>query len=243
MNFCITLTTIPSRIKTIYKTIDSINNQIIKPDIIYLNIPYEYKRFNTQISEKDIIDLNLENVKVIRCEDFGPATSFLGPIKEVQKKYDFMIILNNDHIYDKNMTEIFVKNFRKEQINYSFYIQKIFSLNMAQCADGFLIKTDLLNNAESFYRKYVEKNKNLRVDDDLWISIYLQKIMKSKIKNLINEFREKTKKEVVYEVHTTMDSLVNNVHKRKVFWNRKKIAKIEIIKFNIKNYFNNFNQS
>ena len=113
---------------------------------------------------------------------------------------------------------------------------------MAQAADGFLIKADLLYKAKKFYYKYVEKNKNLRVDDDLWISIYLQKIMKSKIKSLINEFREITKKKVVYEVHTTTDSLLDNIHKRKVFWNRRKIAKMEIIKFWIRNYFNNFNQ-
>ena len=54
--------------------------------------------------------------------------------------------------------------------------------------------------------------------------------------------REITKKKVVYEVHTTTDSLLDNIHKRKVFWNRRKIAKMEIIKFWIRNYFNNFNQ-
>ena len=66
--------------------------------------------------------------------------------------------------------------------------------------------------------------------------------MKSKIVNLIDEFREKTKKNIVYEVHTSKDSLHMTVHKRKVFWNRRKIAKYEIIKFKIKNYFNNLSQ-
>ena len=61
--------------------------------------------------------------------------------------------------------------------------------------------------------------------------------MKSKIKSLIREFREKTKKKVVYEVHTTVDSLLNNVHKRNVFWNRRKIAKYELIKFKIRKLF------
>jgi len=243
MNFCISLTTIPSRLKTIYKTIDSLNNQIIKPNIIYLSIPNEYKRFKKKICENELENINLENVKIIRCEDYGPATSFLGPMQEIKGKYDFMIIVNDDHIYDKNMTEIFIKNYKKEKINYSFYIQKIFDINMAQTADGFLIKGDLLDKAYKFYKDYVEKNKNLRVDDDLWISIYLQKIMKSKINTLISEFREKTKKNTVYEVHTTTDSLLNNVHKRNVFWNRRKIAKMEIIKFKIRSYFNSFIQS
>jgi len=45
MKFCVSLTTIPSRIKNVYKTIENLNNQTIKPDKIFLNIPNEYKRF------------------------------------------------------------------------------------------------------------------------------------------------------------------------------------------------------
>ena len=241
IKFCITLTTIPSRIETIEKTINSLNNQILKPNIIFLNIPYYYNRLNQKIDEKIVSQMKFNNVEVVRCDDFGPSTSFLGPIEKIKNKYECMIIVNDDHVYDKNMTKIFIENFKEKKINYSFYIQKIFKLNMAQAADGFLINTSLINQAKNFYNKHVKDNKNLRVDDDLWISIYLQEIMKSEIVNLIDQFREKTKKKIVYEVHTKKDSLHMTLHKRKVFWNRRKIAKIEYIKFRIKNYFNNFN--
>ena len=50
INFCITLTTIPSRIGTIEKTIDSLNNQILKPNIIFLNIPFYYNRLNHRVT-------------------------------------------------------------------------------------------------------------------------------------------------------------------------------------------------
>ena len=242
IKFCITLTTIPSRIETIEKTINSLNNQILKPNIIFLNIPYYYNRLNQKIDEKTVSQIKFDNVKVVRCDDFGPSTSFLGPIDKIKDKYECMIIVNDDHVYDKNMTKIFIENFKENKINYSFYIQKIFKINMAQAADGFLINTDLIAEAKDFYHKYVKNNKNLKVDDDLWISIYLQDVMKSKIVNLIDEFREKIKKNLVYEVHTNKDSLHMTVHKRKVFWNRRKIAKYEIIKFKIKNYFNNLSQ-
>ena len=242
IKFCITLTTIPSRIETIEKTINSLNNQILKPNIIFLNIPYYYNRLNQKIDEKIVSQIKFDNVEVVRCDDFGPSTSFLGPIDKIKDKYECMIIVNDDHVYDKNMTKIFIENFKENKINYSFYIQKIFKINMAQAADGFLINTDLITGAKNFYHKYVKNNKNLKVDDDLWISIYLQDVMKSKIVNLIDEFREKIKKNLVYEVHTNKDSLHMTVHKRKVFWNRRKIAKYEIIKFKIKNYFNNLSQ-
>ena len=240
MKFCVSLTTIPSRLKTIHKTINSINAQILKPNKIYLSIPNNYKRFKEQIDENYLKNLNFDNVKIIRCEDFGPSTSFLGPLNEIINKYEFMIIINDDHIYDKNITDIMIRNYKKEQINYSFYLQKVFDIQMAQTADAFLIKTNLILNAYRFYKIYVENNKNLRMDDDLWISIYLQKIMQSKIKNLINEFKTLTNKEMIYSVHTTLDSLIHTTHKRKVFWNRRKIAKYELIKFKIKNYFNKF---
>ena len=51
MKFCVSLTTIPSRLKTIHKTINSINAQIVKPNKIFLSIPYNYKRFKEQIDE------------------------------------------------------------------------------------------------------------------------------------------------------------------------------------------------
>ena len=51
-----------------------------------------------------------------------------------------------------------------------------------------------------------------------------------------------TKKKLVYEIHSTVDALSDNIHNPKKFLNRRKIAKIEYIKFMIKNYFSSFNQ-
>ena len=238
VNFCISLTTIPSRIKTIEKTINSLNDQEIRPNKIFLNIPYYYKRLDQKIDEETIKKIKFDNVEIIRCDDFGPSTSFLGPIQKIKNKYDCMIIVNDDHIYNSKMTKIFIENFSRNKINYSFYVQKIFNIDMAQAADGFLINTKLIFNAEKFYKKYVENNKNLKVDDDLWISIYLIDVMKSKIVNLINQFKKETNQNLVYKIHTENDALHKTIHKRKVFWNRRKIAKFEIIKYKIKKYLN-----
>ena len=242
INFCISLTTIPSRIETIEKTINSLNDQELKPNKIFLSIPYYYKRLKQEINEETIKKIKFKNVEIIRCDDFGPSTSFLGPIERIKNKFDCMIIVNDDHIYNSKMTKIFIENFTSNKINYSFYVQKIFNIDMAQAADGFLINTDLIFKAKYFYTQYVKKNKNLKVDDDLWISIYLIEVMKSKIVNLIKQFREETGQELVYKVHTETDALHKTIHKRKVFWNRRKIAKYEIVKFKIKNYFSNLFQ-
>jgi len=233
------MSTIPSRVKNINDILVNINNQTLKPDKIFLNIPIIYNRFkNEVITEKDLDHINKENIEIIRCKDYGPGTKILGSIDKV-RNYDCVILLDDDHIYDKNICQIFLKAFQKEQINYSFYLNKIFKIKMGQCADGFLMNTKLLDNIENFYEKYVKNNSNMFLDDDLWLAIYLQNEKKSVIKNLINTFRNQVNKDVVYEqnINSKIDGLHLTVHKDGFFLNRRKIQKIEYLKYIIKKLF------
>ena len=97
----------------------------------------------------------------------------------------------------------------------------------------------MFDNIENFYKKFVENNKNMFLDDDLWLAIYLQKEKKSFIKNLSLEFFEKTNKKVVYtqNKNSKINSLYLNEHKDGLFLNRRKIQKIEFIKYLIKSTF------
>ena len=238
LTFCVTMTTIPSRIKNIDEVISNIRNQTIKPNKIYLNIPHKYKRFpNEIIDEIDIENLKNEDLEITRCQDFGPGTKIMGSVEKI-KKYDCVIILDDDHIYDKHIIEIFLEAYRKEKINYSFYLNKIFDIKMGQCADGFLINTHLLNGIEKFYDKYVKHNKNMFHDDDLWLAIYLQKEKKSKIKNLISTFFHKTNKKIVYKqnLNSEKNGLHLTIHKDGLLFNRRKIQKIEYLKYIFKNF-------
>ena len=116
------MTTIPSRLKDVNKTIKSIQNQTLKPNKIFLNIPKEYYRFpNTKIDENVLESINSDFVEVIRCKDCGPATKIMGSINKL-KEYDCLIIIDDDHLYHNKMCEIFVNEFKKNKINYSFYI-------------------------------------------------------------------------------------------------------------------------
>ena len=233
------MSTIPSRIGKISEIIDNLNKQTLKPEKIYLNIPYKYQRFPDQtINEKDLIKLNYKNLEINRCKDFGPGTKIMGSIEKV-RNYDCVILLDDDHLYDENMCHFFLKAFEKEQVNYSFYLNKIFKIKMGQCSDGFLMNTKLLDNIEKFYEKFVKYNKNMFLDDDLWLAIYLQKEKKSSIKNLIEEFRKEFNKKLIYEQNSNSkkDSLHLTVHKDGLFLNRRKIHKIEYIKYLLKSIF------
>ena len=64
----VSLSTIPSRINTINKSIDSLMNQSLKPDKIFLNVPTYFKRFKETIIDKDIPKLP-DIVEITRCDD------------------------------------------------------------------------------------------------------------------------------------------------------------------------------
>ena len=56
MKFCVSLTTIPSRINNIKPTIESIAKQSVKPSKIYLNLPNKFKRFKDEFFTEDEIN-------------------------------------------------------------------------------------------------------------------------------------------------------------------------------------------
>ena len=235
-NFCVTLTTIPARLKEINKTINSINNQTLKPKKIFLNIPKQYYRFpNEKIDESYIKKIENENIVVSRCDDYGPATKLMGSIQQI-REFDCAIIIDDDHIYHEKMCEIFIEEFNRKRINYSFYSDKIFDIKMAQCADGFLVNTDFLDKIEIFYKKNVMNNKNLFMDDDFWFALYFQLNKKVETENIIEIFRKKTGKKIVYDIHSNKEALSKSVHNPNKIINRKKIAKIEYIKFKVKRF-------
>ena len=235
-DFCVSFTSIPSRINDIKKTIDSINSQTLKPSKIFLNLPYKFRRFPDYSFGKDqITEIEKYNIEINRSDDYGPSTKLIGSLEKI-KKYECVIILDDDHIYHNKMFEIFINEFKKKKSNYSFYVQKIFKLNMGQGADGILIDTDYLSKIEVFYERYVKNNKNLFLNDDLWISMYLQFIENNKICDLSNTFKEITNENLVYKIHSEIDTLKDLAAKK--ILNRRKIAKIEYLKFRIRNYFN-----
>lgn len=239
ISFCVSMSTIPGRIDNINEILNKLNDQTLKPDKIFLNIPYNYKRFkNETITEEKIKKIYTKNLQIKRCEDYGPGTKIMGSLNDV-KKFDCVILLDDDHFYDSNIFEIFIENFKRDKINYSFYLNKIFNIKMGQCADGFLINANLLDKIEIFYEKHVRNNKNMFLDDDLWLAIYLQKEKRSLIKNLNEIFYQKTNKKIVYtqNKNSKINSLYLNEHKKGFLLNRRKIQKIEYLRYIFKSKF------
>ena len=82
----ISISTIPPRLKNLNESIRSLLNQTRKPDKIFINIPYKYKRFSETIEDNQIPKFDSSIVEVTRCEDCGPGTKLLGSLNKFEKK-------------------------------------------------------------------------------------------------------------------------------------------------------------
>jgi len=206
----ISLSTIPDRLNTINQSIESLINQTVKPDKIFVNIPYEYKRFKEKVSEKDIPAFP-DIVEVTRCEDCGPGTKLLGSLNKV-KKDSLLILADDDQIYENYMIETFEKFYKKDPNNaYSFYVHPLGKFGIGQGADGFAINSNSIENIDLFYQKIVKDNYELFLYDDLWISFFLFFFKKNKILSLHNFLKEdqKGKKKTIYKSHNSKSGLIS----------------------------------
>ena len=207
----ISLSTIPQRIKNLNVSIESLLNQTVKPDKIFINIPYKYERFDEIVKDEQIPKFDTSVVEITRCRDFGPGTKLLGSLNKV--KQDSLIILaDDDNIYEDYMIKKFCNFYSMEPNNsYSFYVHPLGNFGIGQGADGFAINTNNLNGIKKFYDMVVKDYKDLFLHDDLWISYFLYYFKKSKILSLQNELKknEEGKPILIYKTHTDGKGLVS----------------------------------
>jgi hypothetical protein len=108
----VSLTTIPTRFKYLYITIDSILSQTILPDKIVIHIPTKYNNYSydanmipTFSSDKVIINNNVK--------DYGPATKLLGlyefDLYNKMNDDDIIIVIDDDRIYNTNLIKTMVE--------------------------------------------------------------------------------------------------------------------------------------
>ena len=155
----ISISTIPPRLKNLNESVQSLLKQTRKPDKIFINIPYKYRRFSEIIKDNQIPKFDSSIVEVIRCEDCGPGTKLLGSINKIEKN-SLLILADDDHIYEDYMIENFFYFYSKSPNNaYSFYVHPLGNFGIGQGADGFAINTNHLEGIEKFYENIVKDYK------------------------------------------------------------------------------------
>jgi len=211
----VSISTIPQRIKNLSKSVDSLLKQTLKPDKIFINIPFKYKRFNETINDNEIPKFKNDLVEITRCEDYGPGTKLLGSLDKL-KKNSLIILADDDHIYEDYMVEKFYYFYSKLPNNaYSFYVHPLGNFGIGQGADGFAINTNHLEGIKFFYDKVVKNYKELFLYDDLWISYFLYFFKKNKILSLREHLKKRSdgKPSLIYKTHVVASGLISNYGK------------------------------
>ena len=206
----VSTSTIPQRIKNLDKSIKSLLNQTKKPDKIFINIPFKYKRFSETIKDDEIPKFDSSVVEITRCEDCGPATKLLGSLDKLEKN-SLVVLFDDDHVYENYMIEKFFYFYSKAPNNsYSFYVHPLGNFGIGQGADGFAINTNCLKGIKNFYDKVVKDYKELFLHDDLWISYFLYFFKKNKILSLREHLKKDKdgKPSLIYKKHIVASGLV-----------------------------------
>ena len=211
----VSLSAIPQRLKDLKKTVESLLKQTRKPDKIFINIPYKYRRFNETIEENQIPKFSSSLVEITRCEDCGPGTKLLGSLNKL-KKNSLVILADDDNVYEDYMIEKFFYFYSKAPNNaYSFYVHPLGNFGIGQGADGFAINTNHLKGIKDFYGKVVKNYKELFLYDDLWISYFLYFFKKNKILSLQEHLKKNDdgKRSLIYKIHIVTSGLVSTYGK------------------------------
>ena len=211
----VSLSTIPQRLKSLNESVESLLKQTRKPDKIFINIPFKYKRFSETIENDQIPKFDNNIVEITRCEDCGPGTKLLGSLNKLEKD-SLLILADDDHVYEDYMIEKFFYFHSMRPDNaYSFYVHPLGNFGIGQGADGFAINTNHLSGIKNFYDKVVKNYKELFLYDDLWISYFLYFFKKNKILSLQEYLKKdhKGKLTLIYKTHIVASGLISTYGK------------------------------
>ena len=211
----VSLSTIPQRLKNLNESVKSLLKQTRRPDKIFVNIPFKYKRFSETIEDNQIPKFDSSVVEITRCEDCGPGTKLLGSLDKFEKN-SLVILADDDHTYEDYMIEKFFYFYSKAPDNaYSFYVHPLGNFGIGQGADGFAINTNHLEGIKNFYDKIVKDYKELFLYDDLWISYFLYFYKNNKILSLREHLKKNNegKSLLIYKKHIIASGLVETYGK------------------------------
>lgn len=171
----VSMTTIPARMGKVSGCVQSLLDQTVPPEKIFISIPRNYRRFGVPDplpSELSHLDARVEIVRP--REDFGPGTKLLGALDRVPSDPNALLVLvDDDMIYRPYMLEAFGAHFAAHPGSAaSFYTYRYKGFLLGQGADGFALPANRLAGVDEFYRAAVKCPEAFFVDD-LWLSYFL----------------------------------------------------------------------
>lgn len=231
LRIVVSLTTTPYRIDKIQATLDSMLQQSVKPDKIYLNIPYYLKRDNLEYKIPGWLQ-NYPGINIVRTEDYGPITKLLPTLQYEQDPQTIIITIDDDVWYPKHVVRDLVdfmlktKNSAATPVHISFALNADLQFTNIKYKYQHASKTRLVIGAAGVaYRRsffagdFAPTITNLpntcKLSDDLIISLYLaskridiQQVANASLHPLITPF---TYKQLPYRFSESALSFKNGV--------------------------------
>jgi hypothetical protein len=201
----VSLSTLPSRVGNLYRVLNSILENEIKPDIVYVNIP---KYSNREKKEYNIPKnvTKLKNVKInIVDEDFGPITKLYPTLSQETNLDDIIICVDDDKEYDKKLIShlLSVSDLYPSECvcvtGWSFINLGFVALPISLPINNIIKNVDILQcyNGVLYKRKFFDSDfkdvincKECLTTDDILISKYL-KYKNVSIKSVPYNFKHK----------------------------------------------------
>ena len=186
--FHMSMTTIPSRFKSIHRTIDTLLAQTYAPTSIIVNIPrtYGFRFDGISIAEEDIAKFikRYESTGKVRVnmvdEDYGPGTKLLGllDIKGIDDD-SYIILVDDDVIYNDVLHEYLpcLAEYNTASMNIKVYSEG-FDNGPVSSGEGvttYLMKKSVLKQFRQ-YHNTIRGEKTLAFHDDLYIAYYFHLI-------------------------------------------------------------------
>ena len=180
----VTMSTTPERIEkeTIDKTLKSLSEQTIIPDIVYINVPkksktgvdYPIEKLKSIVKKYNNINFNINVVEV----DMGPITKII-PTLPYLNKTDNVILVDDDVRYIPKMIEQLINTkevavgFAGRNSNLDFVTSTSYSgpVEFLETYAGVLYKGELLIGLDKFNEKL---NSTCSKQDDIIIGKYLK---------------------------------------------------------------------
>ena len=108
----VSLTSFPDRIPFIYKTISSLLNQTLKPDMVILWLAKEqFPQLENNLPD-ELLELKKYGLTIKWCNNIRSYKKLVPAIKEYPN--DIIITADDDIYYDKTLIELLYKSYEKE---------------------------------------------------------------------------------------------------------------------------------
>mmetsp|Transcript_19272 Transcript_19272/g.31396 ORF Transcript_19272/g.31396 Transcript_19272/m.31396 type:complete len:903 (+) Transcript_19272:222-2930(+) len=98
----VSLTTTPDRLVHLEDTLDSLKEQTLGANKIYLNIPHFSERFHKEYKLPGFIK-NDPAITVNWCKDYGPITKLIPTLEKEMDPDTLIITVDDDMVYEKTM--------------------------------------------------------------------------------------------------------------------------------------------